>query len=60
MLVIHFLNNIYLFWLCWVFIVAQGFSLVVATGGYFLAVVCGFLITVASLVVDMGSRAYKL
>ena len=35
---------------------SSGFSLVVANGGYSLAVVCGFLIAVASLVVEQGLR----
>ena len=40
------------FWLCWVFIIAQGLSLVAATGGYSLVVVHGLLIAVASLVLE--------
>ena len=38
------------FWLCWVFIVAW----VAASGGYFLVVVHGLLIEVASLVAEHG------
>ena len=38
------------FWLCWVFVAVIRLSLVVASGGYSLAVVCGLLITVGSLV----------
>ena len=38
------------FWLCWVFIAAQGLSLVAASGGYFLVGVSRLLIVVASLV----------
>ena len=37
-------------WLCWVFIVVCMLSLVVESGGYFLATVPGLLIVVASLV----------
>ena len=40
-------------WLCWVFI-AVGFSLVVASGGYSLAVVCKLLMVVVSLTADHG------
>ena len=32
----------------------EGFSVVVASGGYFLVVVCGLLIEVASLVAEHG------
>ena len=38
-------------WLCWVFTDAQGFSLVAASGGYFVAA-HGFLTAVASLAVE--------
>ena len=41
------------FWLCWVFIAMCGFSLVVASGGYSLAVGPGFLIAAASLVAEL-------
>ena len=37
-------------WLCCVSIAVHGLSLVVASGGYPLVVVCGLLIAVASLV----------
>ena len=39
-------------WLCWVFIDAQGLSLVVVSGGYSLVAVCGLLIVMASLVAE--------
>ena len=39
------------FWLHWVFIAVHGLSLVVASGGYSVAV-CRLLITVASLVAE--------
>ena len=43
----------YLFiWLCWVLIAVLGLSLVAGSGGYSLAVVCGLLTAVASLVAD--------
>ena len=38
------------FWLHWVFVATHGLSLVVVSGGYFLAVVLGLLIVVASLI----------
>ena len=37
------------FWLCWVFIAEPELSLVAASQGYSLVVVCGFLTVVASL-----------
>ena len=52
-------NNLF-FWLCWVFIVARGFSLVVASRGHSLVVVQGLLTAVASLVGSTGSRALGL
>ena len=42
----------YLFWLHWVFAVAYMLSLVTVSGSYSLAVVCGLLVAVVSLVVD--------
>ena len=41
-----------LFWLCWIFLAVGKLSLIVASRGYSLDVVHGFLITVASLVVE--------
>ena len=38
------------FWLCWVFVVALGVSLVVVSGGYSLVAEHGLLIVVAALV----------
>ena len=38
------------FWLHWVFIATRGLSLVAASGGYSLVVVCGLFVAVASLV----------
>ena len=38
------------FWLHWVFIAAQGLSLVVESGGYFLVTMRGVLIVVTFLV----------
>ena len=50
----HILKNlIYLvsyFWLCWIFVAAPGFSLVVESKGYSLAVLPGLLIAMASCV----------
>ena len=40
------------FWLCWVFVVACGLSLVLATGGYFLVLAFRLLLVMASLVVE--------
>ena len=34
----------------------MGFSLVVVSEGYFLVLVCGFLIAVASLVAELGLK----
>ena len=48
------------FWLRWVFVAACGLPLVVVSGGNSLVAVCGLLIAVASLAVDMGSRACGL
>ena len=42
------------FWPCWVFIVMLKLSLVVASRGYSLVAVRGFLIVVASLVAEHG------
>ena len=38
----------------------HGLCLVAASRGYTLVGVCGLLLAVASLVADMGSRAFKL
>ena len=43
----------YYFWLCWVFVAAHRLSLVVASGGYSLAVLYR-LLAVASLVAELG------
>ena len=50
---------LFIFWLCWVFTVVQGFSLVEASGGYSLCAVHGPLIAVASLVQQrlLGAQA---
>ena len=42
----------------WVFAAVRGLSLVAASGGYSLGVVCGFLVAVASLVAE--HRLYGL
>ena len=49
-----FRNNFIYFWLCWVIIAAWAFSLVVASGGYPIVVVCRLLIAVASLIAEHG------
>ena len=49
---LHFLL-LYL-WLCWVFVVLSGLSLVAASGGYCLVTVRGFLTAVASLAAEHG------
>ena len=41
-------SKIYL-WLCWLFLAEHGLSLVAASGGYSLVLMCRFLIVVASL-----------
>ena len=41
---------LFIYWLHWVFVAARGISIVVESGGCSLAVVCGLLISVASLV----------
>ena len=48
------------FWQRWVFIAACGLSLVVVSGGSSLVAERGLLIAVASLTMDMGSRARGL
>ena len=52
-----FFVKIYLliyFWLCWVFFIESGLSLAVDSEDYSLVAVCGFLIAMASLVVEHG------
>ena len=46
--------NQFIFWLHWVFAAARRSSLVGATGGHSLGVVCGLLIAVASFVAEHG------
>ena len=49
---LHFKNVfVYCLWLSWVLTAAQAFSLLMVIRDYFLVVVCGLLIAVASLVV---------
>ena len=47
-------QEFFFFWLCWVFIAAQGLSLVTASGGSSLVAVHRFLIVVASLAAEHG------
>ena len=56
----NLINLFIYFWLCWAFLDAWSFSLVVASGGYSLAAVRGLLIATASLVAEhrlCGTRA---
>ena len=46
--------NLIIFLLCWVSVAMHRLSLVVMNGGYSLGVVCGLLISVASLVAEHG------
>ena len=55
-----FLKKLIYFWLCWVFIAALAFSLVVASRGYSAVVVPGLLTVVASLLQRMGSGVSEL
>ena len=50
---LSFLKSIY-FWLCWVFVATLGLSLVTVSEGFFLLVMHGLLIAVASLVEKHG------
>ena len=43
-----------IFWLCWIFMAVSMLSMVAVSGGYLLVMVHGFLIAVASLVVERG------
>ena len=62
--VVHSLKNFFFFnfWLCWVFIVARGLSLVATSRGYSLVAVLLLLIAVISLVAHglSCSEAYGL
>ena len=49
-----YLFNLFISWLCWVFVATHGFSLAVASGGSFLAAVRGLLTAAASLVAEHG------
>ena len=51
--IVFFFFSLTYFWLLWVFVAARGLSLL-AVRGATLAVVCGLLITVASLVSEHG------
>ena len=44
----------FIYWLLWVFIAVSGLSLVAVSGGYYLVVVLGLLIVVASCVAEHG------
>ena len=51
---LNYFLNFYLFLVCWVFVIAHGFSLVMARGGYSLLQCERFLIAMASLFVEHG------
>ena len=51
---------LFIFWLCWVFVVVQGFSLVVASGGYSLGVQCTGLSLQWLPLCSRGSRVLRL
>ena len=59
-LFIYFFKNLFIlviyFWLCWVFVVAHGLSLVVASGGYSSLWCVGFSLLCLLLLHSMGSR----
>ena len=48
---------VFIFWLCWVRVAAQGLSLAVGRGDYSLVAVHGLLIAVASLFVVQGLQS---
>ena len=48
------LFNLFLFWLCWVFITVRRLSLVLVSGGYSLAAVHRLLTVATSLVAEHG------
>lgn len=52
----HFIFIFFIFWLCWVFIAAQGFPLVVESGGSSRIAAHGLLIVVLLLFWITGSR----
>ena len=52
--------NLIIFLLCWVSVAMHRLSLVVMNGGYSLGVVCGLIISVASLVAEHGLQAHGL
>ena len=53
-LFISFLNNLFYFWLCWVFVAARGLFSGCGERGLLFVVVCRLVIVVASLVVEHG------
>ena len=55
-----FFKNLIYFLLCWVFVTVCRHCLVAASGAYSLAVVHGFLVTVASLVVEHRLSAHGI
>ena len=55
-----FINLFIEFWLCWIFIAAQAFSLVAASGSYSLVAAYSLLIVVAALVAEHRLQAQRL
>ena len=48
----HTHTHLFIYWLCWVFVVAHGLFLLMASGGSSLVVVCRLLVVVATLVAE--------
>ena len=53
---VHFWRSFVFFWLCWVFVVARGLSLVVVSGGYSSFWCAGFSLQWLVLLRSTGSR----
>ena len=51
-----FLKNVFIFWLHWVFVAVHRFSLVVASGDYYLLLCMDFSLWWLLLLQGMGSR----
>ena len=52
LIIIFLFYYLFSYWLSWVFLAAQGSSLVLVTGGSSLVAVCRLLLAVASLVME--------
>ena len=55
-----FIKKLFYFWLHWVSVAVHRLALIGEREGYFLGVVRGLLIMVASLVAELGSRLHGL